>query len=288
MRASDLAPGDRVVHDRDRYRVLGRGELLDGERRLTPASCESLGIEAAAGKGGATQRPRLIGRGSWSSRSGLIAVSDPWTGEPDPSFVMLTSCHDIEPEAAFLARWHRQAYRAVQHPLVIGAERVLYVATSTPEPPYDSAGRGSSLPLGSANLLHDRLLVAHPDIEPAEEPWLGDPVDQWIVVVEDDAGARFRVAAFRLVRDNGRTLAVEAERRAEAVSAAARERLRDALRAVARGHDDVDRAGMVRVTARHVTVPYSVLEALALGDEFAVASVLDGVAMIRDELADAG
>lgn len=280
MKLSTVNPGDDVVltDNGHRYRVLAHRTEVDRDWRVPQDVLDALGVRTAVGKGGARPAARPLGRGY--ARRGTLAVEVDWvTGNPDATwtgFALFRSGHDAVPLEEFNLMWadgvYRQIKRSLREQRRTGAQS-RWTLTTAVEP---------LVSVRDEIVSRLRYGVHDPDARVVDAVETGDGVE-----FVDVTGARVDVDDLRyLICDPaGFHLGVIREVGEREATKGVRSRTRDALRSVARSVDADPRC--VQVGTDRVTVPHAVLEALVLGDEFGVAAVLDGIAELRDVLADA-
>lgn len=293
MKLSDAPVGAFVVDGRDVFRVLADDFTLDSGHRLTDKQVAELGV--AVGNGNANPTVSVRGR-RWVARdaevTGKLMVQCAWTSDGPAHvqgglFALYTTGHDLVPVEEFMLDWDQFAIGNVKHHYrIYETDKPLKLAAiANPKPllPYDKARQGirSTEPLSTeAEILHESLLT-YVKVEPTDQPWIGPECDRPVVVVDED-GDEYRIMARLLIPDSySSVFRRRDERELEKRTKPYREQMRAALRAVA---NSIGAPADVTITPTTITMPLEVLEALVLGDEYGISQVVDGVAILRDEV----
>lgn len=261
---------------------------------------EGLGVTVGLGSGGRDMAVSVYGRDTWRRpAAGVLAVQVDWAyrrrsvsngstlGGRTGLFAVLTDGHDIMARAEFDKWWTRRSMSM----LAVGKD-ALYSAVAWPDPPERDQGHGGSsfgyavTTPGGDDPLHPTSLTVH-TARPADGcdliPWIGEPVESFSVVADADGGL-FRVDPRKLVPDpRGDAFKRQRDKVEQAATRDVRDRVQHVLRQVAA---QVGEQAVVIVSTTSVTMPPAVLEALLFGDERITAEVLDGIAELRDTLAD--
>lgn len=278
MHLSDATPGSYVVDgELDRWRIIAHGVKLDGDRRLSAEDLADLSVGVALGKGGAS--PLVSVRGRRWGINGTLAISAGWGSAGSTShLVLFTTGHGLIPEAEFVRRW-----RSSQRRNVARFADDPWIAVSHPAP---ASERRSVVGYGS--LSHQLLVDGHlwlVDDTPEGYAPLGALSDH-DVVVRAESGHLYRVDPICLVRDAGPhsfELTHCRDRAAEEATLELRRGVKSALVNLA-NQAGVDPA-RISVDPDRLTIPLGLLEAIVMGDTYGVGAVVDGLAILRDEVA---
>lgn len=275
---------------------------------LSPDTVAGLGVTVGLGSGGRPMPVSMKGR-NWRDqpRTGVLAMQMGWDDEPvtyeataiggrTASFCVLTSGHDFQPYDEFRSWWRSRSDFSLR--FADNKDRPGWVAYAYPQPPDEGDG---GLAVGSQRNyfgidevpLHPKLLKVvfrkrgEPYDDTVERPWLSAPIEKGFVVVVDDDGAEFRIDPIHLVADPmGRVFESIRQREESRATSGATERVYDAIVRVARQVSPDKRNLGVSVSNEYVMMPPAVLEAMLFGHEDVTADVLDGIAELRDTLAD--